>query len=276
MQFRLISTLAALMLALSATAQTSEREYILELTSPDKPVQLEVSVYFGEINIVGFDGKQVEVSVRKTERENPDDNRRKAKADAHTPSRSVAGLTPVAISSSVVAIEEHNNHVEVSAEYSNEYVAVDIRVPRNSSVESQLRSGGSLKVSGINGSLELESWKSPIEALDVSGPIVAETHSEDIVVRFSSLDQANPTSLASHSGNIDISLSQNIKAQVVVQSFRGQLYSGVKAPFTRTDRVEKTEEQEIIIGGHMSAAVNGGGQQISLNTYSGDIYVRQH
>lgn len=276
MQFRLISTLAALMLALSATAQTSEREYILELTSPDKPVQLEVSVYFGEINIVGFDGKQVEVSVRKTERENPDDNRRKAKADAHTPSRSVAGLTPVAISSSVVAIEEHNNHVEVSAEYSNEYVAVDIRVPRNSSVESQLRSGGSLKVSGINGSLELESWKSPIEALDVSGPIVAETHSEDIVVRFSSLDQGNPTSLASHSGNIDISLSQNIKAQVVVQSFRGQLYSGVKAPFTRTDRVEKTEEQEIIIGGHMSAAVNGGGQQISLNTYSGDIYVRQH
>ncbi|NQZ09868.1 MAG: hypothetical protein HRT35_22175, partial [Algicola sp.] len=69
-----------------------------------------------------------------------------------------------------------------------------------------------------------------------------------------------------------------VKAKIAVQTYKGEIYSGIEQAFTANEEVKhqrKRNGQEITIGGLMSAKVNGGGQTLTINTYKGNIYVRQ-
>ena len=64
---------------------------------------------------------------------------------------------------------------------------------------------------------------------------------------------------------------------IEVKNYEGEIYSGIAANFESVDKVEKDSErghQQIIIGGTMQANFNGGKQKLLLNTYRGDVFVR--
>ena len=273
--------------ALATTANA--KDYSLPLTNPSEPAEINVQVMNGFIEVMGYDGKTVEItanpSTKAVRRESKtfEDQVEAAvdsaiNGDEPKNKRSMKGLKKVSKFSGQIEIVESNNKVEISANHSRQSVDFVIKVPFNSSLKLELIRGKGIKVNDVRGALELSSHQGPISVMGAVGPIVAESMREDIEVTFKDLDQSTPSSLTSHRGSIDITLSDKVKAKIKVQTHRGEVYSGLDNEFEVDNKVEARQSggrRHVTMGGLLAADVNGGGQSLSLITYRGDIYVRE-
>jgi len=282
MKNTLLSTLPLTLVAMLASniqvANAADKSYNLPLSKPGEPVSIEVEVYRGSITLVGYKGDTIEITAKTSTFTGKDKDLKKVKAKINNSPRSSKGLKSVKSPSMRLEIEERNNEVEISSEVSNQHVDLVIKVPQRSSVDIELYKGGDINIDGVNGALELEAYEGMIIAKNISGPIVAETARTDIVVNFSAFDKTSPSSLTSHMGNVDITLAKNVAANVNVQTYRGEVFSGLDKDFVVIDEIKKSKngkKQEIVLGGVMQAKVNGGGQALSLTSYSGNLYVRK-
>ncbi len=280
---KLTSVLAVLLLpALMQNAYALERIYSLPLSNPEQPASLSAEIHTGAIWIEGYDGTEVKVTA-KVEEFNDADHHKPHRQNGNyqrvnkSKPRSSEGLKSVKNNMLQLSIEEEDNEIDISSEYSTQKVVLRIQVPKNTSLDIELYQGGDIEINNIAGAIEVSAFKGSIIANGVSGPMVAETHSTDIVVAFDKLAQENPTSLTTHSGNIDISVGKETAAKINVQNYKGEILSGLATEFVTTEdatRENKGGKQKIVIGGMMSASINGGGQDITLATYSGNVYVR--
>lgn len=274
---------ATLIVPLMLFSQTTlGKEYQLTLSKPDEPVNLKVEVFYGSIDVQGYDGEEILVVVNTpTDRPKESDIKERRQHDRQqkkNPPRSLEGLRKINTNALQVSIRESNNSINIESEHSDKYVEIIVQVPKRASVSAEVYRGGELKISNVSGALELETWRAGIIATSVTGPIVAETYNSDIVVTFSSFSEQNPSSIASHSGNIDVTLSNDSKTKIKVQNYKGQIYSGLDVEFVAEDQVKRNADrsgQEIVIGSMLAATVNGGQQTLTLVSYSGDFYLRQ-
>ena len=138
------------------------------------------------------------------------------------------------------------------------------------SFEQESWHGGSdIVVKGINGEVNIIMKNSDIELEDVGGPIVASTVSGDVSVIFSTLNQAKPTSLATTSGDIDVTLPADSKVNFKLSVVSGEIYTDLDLKFA--------EKEGLKSWGGMNAnpTFNGGGVEVSLRAVSGDIFLRK-
>ncbi len=282
---KLSTTLSLVLVAMLAGSfqivNAAEKNYSLALSRPGEPVSIEIEVYRGSVTLVGYKGDTIEINAKTSVFSGNDKDLKKVKApknNNNNPARSNKGLKSIKSQSMRLEIEEDNNDVEISSEFSNQHVDLVIKVPQRSSIEVELHKGGDINIDGISGSLELEAYGGMIEAKNISGPIVAETGRTDIVVSFSNFDKTSPSSLTSHMGNVDITLAKKVAANVNVQTYQGEIFSGLDKDFVVIDEIKKNKKgkkQKIVLGGIMQAKVNGGGQALSLTSYSGNLYIRK-
>ena len=264
-------------------ANAAEKNFSLPLSKPGEPVSIELEVYRGSITLVGYKGDTIEISATTSVYAGKDKDLKKVKAkiNPNTSKRSTEGLKSVKSQSMRLEIEERNNKVEISSEVSNQHVDLVIKVPQRSSIEVELYKGGDINIDGIKGGLELEAYEGMIIAKNISGPIVAETARTDIVVSFTDFAKTSPSSLTSHMGNVDITLAKKVAVNVNVQTYQGEIFSGLDKDFVVIDQIKKNkkgkkaQKQKIVLGGIMQAKVNGGGQALSLTSYSGNLYIRK-
>jgi hypothetical protein len=274
-------TIIAMLAGSFQFANAAEKNYSLALSKPGEPVSIEIEVYRGSVTLVGYKGDTIEINAKTSVFSGKDDDLKKVKSPINSTNdqaRSNKGLKSVKSQSMRLEIEEDNNDVEISSEFSNQHVDLVIKVPQRSLIEVELHKGGDINIDGISGSLELEAYGGMIEAKNISGPIVAETGRTDIVVNFSDFDKSSPSSLTSHMGNVDITLAKKVAANVNVQTYQGEIFSGLDKDFVVIDEIKKNKKgkkQKIVLGGIMQAKVNGGGQALSLTSYSGNLYVRK-
>jgi len=280
------SILAAVLFLLPATlsfTSAAEQNYSLPLSKPGEATSLIAEVHTGTVSVSGYDGETIEITARvkdvdpedmeKVKRSKPP---RQAGPEKKAPS--TEGLKAVKSRMMKLEIEEEDNEVYITSQYSTQHVVLDIKVPRRADLGIEVYKGGNISISNISGSIEASAYQGGITANKVSGPIVAETYNTDIVVNFDSFNKENPTSLTSHKGNIDITLNKQVAAKVNVQSYQGEIYSGLDSEFVAIENVERSNEngkQSIEIASVMSTKVNGGGQDITLTTYSGNVYIRK-
>ncbi len=261
-------------------ASAAEKSYSLPLSNPGEPVSIEIEVYRGSVTLIGYKGDTIEISAKTSAFSDKDKGLKKVKdtINKNTSVRSTKGLKSVKSQSMRLEIEEKNNDVEISSEALNQHLDLIIKIPQRSSVEVDLHKGGDINIDGINGALELEAYGGMIIAKNISGPIVAETARTDIVVSFSDFTKTSPSSLTSHMGNVDITLAKNIAANVNIQTYKGEVFSGLDKDFVVIDEIKKSkngQKQKVVLGGIMQAQVNGGGQALSLISYSGNLYIRK-
>jgi hypothetical protein len=273
-------TLVAMLIGSMQVVNAAEKSYSLALSKPGEPVSIDIEVYRGSITLIGYKGDTIEISAKTSTFSGKDKDLKKVKAkiNPNTSSRSTVGLKSVKSPSMRLEIEEKNNEVEISSEVSNQHVDLVIKVPQRSSIEIDLYKGGDINIDGISGGLELEAYQGMIIAKNISGPIVAETARTDIVVSFADFAKASPSSLTSHLGNIDITLAKKVAANVNVQTYQGEVFSGIDKDFVVIDQIKKNKKgkkQKVMLGGIMQAKVNGGGQALSLISYSGNLYIRK-
>lgn len=169
-----------------------------------------------------------------------------------------------------LSVTQQNNTVRI-VRASRKDTNYTIQVPRSTAVQYNQTGweGGDLLVRDITGSLEVNMKTGDMKLTNVAGPVVANTVSGDIQVRFGPM-RPGPSAISAVSGDVDVSMPANTKATLRLRSISGEVYTDFDM------NVAKGQDDLHHIGGQVvDGSINGGGNTVSLKSVSGDIFVRK-
>lgn len=203
----------------------------------------------------------------------------KAKREARE--KKIAGMKLLSGSSSGLEIEEDGNVVQISTQSWKAATDLVIQVPVTTSLEVRSTMDGAVIVEGVSGEIDINNINGPVTLKNVSGNTLVHTVNGDIEVVLARVAADKPLSFSTMNGDIDVTLPADVKANLKMKSEQGEIYSDFDINMTRqtakSEAAEKTEQGKfrITFDKSLYGIVNGGGQEIGFNTFSGDIYIRK-
>jgi DUF4097 and DUF4098 domain-containing protein YvlB len=195
--------------------------------------------------------------------------------------KKISGMKQLSGSTSGLEVEEENNVVQINTQSWKAATDLTIQVPRTTSLEVRSTMDGAVVVEGVNGEIDINNINGPVTLRNVSGNTLVHTVNGDIDVVLARVAADKPLSFSTMNGDIDVTLPADVKANLKMKSEQGEIYSDFDINMTRqpakSEASEKTEQGKYRISFDKSlyGMVNGGGQEMSFNTFSGDIYIRK-
>jgi len=282
------ATLIALGCLAAWSARAQER-IALPLSDAARPAVLEVDSFGTAINVSAYDGKEVVIVAREAtakEAERDDDRRgpgprparARGKADDDEEA-STAGLHRIPNTSIGLTATEENNLVTVKTDFTRQSLALDISVPRNTSVRLKTVNGGDMTVTGVRGEHELSNVNGRIFANDIAGSLVASSTNGTIRASFTEVTAAKPMSFNTFNGDVDVTFPAKLAATLRVTSGHGEFYTDfdvsaqpqppVVTQGSPNGRYEVRLERETVV------VVGKGGPDIRFKTFNGNVMVRK-
>jgi len=246
-------------------AQTGN-EFTVPLSDPAKPGKLKAKINYGSITVKGTARK--DILVKYTASDGKSNN--KTTKD---------GLRRIGGGGIDLKVVENDNTVIVSSDSWSTKLNLEIEVPANMDMEVKTYNNGDLMIANIQGELELTNYNGEITALNISGSVVASTYNGKILVGFDKVTPDTPMSYSTYNGNIDVTFPATLKATLKMKTDRGEIYSGFDVDFKSSGPIEKKDIKsgvyKVTIDEWKRGEINGGGSEITMKNYNGDIYVRR-
>jgi len=195
--------------------------------------------------------------------------------------KKIAGMKRLSGSSSGLEVEEEDNVVTINTQSWKAATDLDIQVPAASSLEIRSSMDGAVVIEGVSGEIDVNNIAGPVTLTNVSGNTLVHTVGGDVTVVMSRVASGKPMSFSTMNGDIDVTLPADVKADLKMKTDQGEIYTDfditVSRKATRSEESEKTEagKYRITFDKSLVGLVNGGGPEISFNTFSGDIYIRK-
>jgi hypothetical protein len=194
--------------------------------------------------------------------------------------KKTAGMKQLTGSSSGLEIEEEANVVQIRTESWKAATDLTIQVPVLTSLEIRSSMDGAVVVEGVSGEIDINNINGPVSLRNVSGNTLVHTVNGGIEAVLARVAADKPLSFSTMNGDIDVTLPADVKASVKMKTDQGEIYTDFDIDLSRQPtRTEagKTEEgrYRITFDKSLVGLVNGGGREISFNTFSGDIYIRK-
>jgi len=251
--------LLALALALPATLRA--QEFKMKFNSPtNRKVVLNMRGSY--VTVEGYDGDEVQIRGTGHFEAPP------ALANGLRPMYSGGAADNTRLGLAVTASDDNTIRIAKTGHSDGHYT---VRLPRQTDVSfAQGGWGGSddLTMRDLAGRIEISLQSGDLRLLNVSGPIVANTISGDIQVRFSATP-SQPSAISSVSGDVDVSLPASAKLSLSMRSISGEIYTDFDLNLGGGNGLQHVGGQTI------EGRTNGGGSSFSLKTISGDIFVRK-
>lgn len=272
--------IVVLLLVSAALNAQDSGEFTVPFSNPSGAMKLSVDIKTGTVKIKGTARKDVYVkySSPKEESGEREEPKERDEDDKHSHS-SREGLKKIGGSAMNIEASEYQNTVKVNSDNWSERIEMIVEVPSTINLKIKTYNDGDLEVNNITGIVELINYNGAITATGISGTVVAETYNGDIKIAYDKLTPDTPLSYANYNGDIDITLPAGLKASFKMKTKQGEIYSGFDAQVHKASPVTKTESKtgiyKVTIDDWVKAEVNGGGPEISIQTYNGDIYLRK-
>ena len=263
--------LAAWCLALgsitAALAQADDNKITVDLSQPNKPGLLKVSLLNGSIKVAGYGGKDVVISY------NGRENRKLAKPEES------GGLRRLSGNNIGLEIEEEGNTVTVKATSIFKTVDLDIKVPHEFSVKLNNLTDGEVVVEDINGEIDIDNLNGSIALKQVSGSASASTLNGDIVASFRKLTPNKPMAFSNLNGTIDLTLPASAKFNAKFKSDNGDVFTDFDMTTERDSKSAAKDEDKkgrmIYVDKWLQGKINGGGPELLMKNFNGNIYIRK-
>jgi hypothetical protein len=268
-----IAALAALMATVgSAVALGQERTaaptplgqpetITVPLSRPGEPISLRIDILSARIEVIGEERKDVALAVT------INGGRRKI----ITPS----GPKTLTGGGGGLEINERDNRISIESDGPPNPITIVARVPRRAKLDVSTVNEGEIIVRDIVGDLQLENVNGPITATNINGSVIAESVNAPIIVGLAAVASGSATSVSSLNGDITVTLPTNVKAELHLDSGRGEIVSDfeldVKPSKPLIERNERRGGVSVRMENVIVATVNGGGPVIRVKTFSGDI-----
>lgn len=226
----------------------------------NKDGKLILDDFNGELPIEGYSGNEIVVSAASGRFEAPEQAK---------------GLKPVYASGTDntgvgVYMEKNGNRITLRCLLPfTKRGSYRIRVPENLALEIERDCAGSglTSISNIKNEIDFKGCHS-IELKNVPGPLVISTISGSVNVAFSELSKDKSISIATVSGELDVTLPAKAAFNLEMGTISGNMYSDFELQNTNDD-------MRRVGGGSLRSHLNGGGVDVKLTTVSGNIYLRK-
>jgi hypothetical protein len=258
-------TIGLLLILTSAYGQTSN-EFTVPLTDPAKRGKLKAVINSGSITVKGTARKDVLV---KYSTHDGEEERNQTKN----------GLRRIGGGGMDLEVTENGNTVTVhSGSWSNK-LDLEIEIPTGMDVDMKTHNDGDLMVANLNGEATLTNHNGEITALNMSGSVIATTYNGEIKVSLDNVKEGAPMSFTTYNGDVDITFPAAMKATLKMKTEHGDIYSDFDVSFKNSGPVQKTDKQagvyKVVIDEWKRGDINGGGPEVTLRNYNGDIFVRK-
>ena len=269
-------TIGLILISTSSGSAQGSNEFTIPLTDPAKRGKLKAHLNYGSITVKGTGRKDVLVKYKSEESEDDDDR----EDDNERKEKSKDGLKRVSGGGMDLEASESNNHVRVQSDSWNNKMNLEIEVPAGFDLEVHTYNDGDLMITNIQGELELTNYNGEITALNISGSVVATTYNGEIKVTFDKVTDGSPMSYSTYNGDIDVTFPAALKASFKMKTEQGEIYTGYEMNIVSSGPVQKKDTKSgtyrVVIDDWKKGDVNGGGPEITMKNYNGDIYIRKN
>jgi DUF4097 and DUF4098 domain-containing protein YvlB len=273
--------LASAACALWGQDASSDR-VVVPFSDPGKPGLVKASLINGGILVKGYEGKEVIIEAKpRGHVVGEDEGESDSEGEDEKPDKH-AGMMRLKAGGGGLDVEESKNVMEISVPAWKADIDLVIQVPINTALELHTVNNGGIKVENVNGDMEVAHVNGSITLSRIGGAAVAQTVNGDVTATFSRLDGKTPLSLITLNGDVDVTLPAAAKVDFKLKiDNQGEVYSDFELALQ--NKSEKTVEDKRSRGGRYQVkidktvfgSINGGGQEITLKTFNGDILLRK-
>ena len=241
----------------------------VHLSDPTRSGVVKVSLLNGSIAVKTYDGKDINIEARP--REEPAGRIEEARPGVHRFSVGTTGLTA----------DEENNEVHVSTDSLFRFVDLTLTVPVHTSLWLRSVNAGSISVTGGDGDRDISVVNGAVTLTDISGSTVAHTINGPLSATFARLNPAKPVAFSSINGQLDVTFPPDVKANLNLHAARGGVFSDFDLQLQNSlgqsiqEGSETGAKYHIRFGGGVHATINGGGADIQLSNFNGNIYIHK-
>lgn len=226
--------------------------------------QVKILLNRSDMKIEGYNGNEVKITA----------------LDYEQPPERAKGLRPLYNSaqdntSIGLQVTEEGDALTIQ-EASNQEGEYVIRIPQNARLSIlQLNwNGQDIDVKDMKSEIEIQAKNADIRLLNVQGPVIANSTSGEIAIVYSALSQQAPSMISAVSSEIDITLPATSKANLVLKSMTGEIYTDMDLKLKQKN--VKGSDMQLVGGGQtIEGSTNGGGAELGIKTISSNIYIRK-
>ena len=259
-------------------AQDGNEKATVPLRDPSRPARIEARLMSGGITVRGADVKEVLVEARsRGERGERERDRRSDRADRSDGMKRLdlpgnAGLD----------VTEEDNVVTIKTSSMNRPADLVITVPRRSSLRLKCMNDGDIQVEHVDGEIDANNLNGRITLKNVSGSVVAHSLNGAVFATIGRIDSGKPMSFSTLNGDIDVTLPDNLKANVRMKTDNGEIYSDFEVKLIAGASVEGNNSGRQPDGSYhlrfdhaLRGTINGGGPEFQFTSFNGQIYIRR-
>jgi len=263
-------TLALVLISSSFSSAQNSNEFTVPLSDPAKRGKLKAHLNSGSINVKGTARKDVLVKYTSNEEKKED-------ADQ---SHDRAGMRRIGGGGLDLEVTETDNIVKIESKSWHHGVDLEIEVPSGFDLDISTYNDGDLLVTGIQGEMELNNYNGEITALNISGSAVATTFNGGIKITFDKVSENKPMSFTTFNGDVDLTFPSTIKASFKMKTEQGDIFTDFDMAVKSSGPVQKKDNKaggvyRVTIDEWKRGDVNGGGPEISMKNYNGNLKVRK-
>jgi len=157
--------------------------------------------------------------------------------------------------------------LEFNAQVIEASLDLEIFVPMDISISVLKSESGKVEIQNINGLVEVENPYGDIHLRHISGAGVVSSTDGNLWIQFSGVEPNTPMSFATFEGNIELSLPESSKNTLNIKTEQGTIDNQLQDKNSGIFLISRSTENRF--------SLNGGGAEIYLQSYSGNITVKK-
>jgi DUF4097 and DUF4098 domain-containing protein YvlB len=252
--------------SLGATGAGAAEQIAIPVADPNRPVTLKATLLQGSIEVEAYEGKDVLLDWVDEDGE-----------ESNGEPKRVDGMYRIPNRSGGISAEAVGNEVTISSGWSAGEILVKVRVPMRTSVRAASTNGELISIRGVNGDHELSNVNGEIRAVDIGGTLVAQSTNGDIEVVFREATPEKTMSFITFNGDVDVTFPASFKGDLKMSSMQGEILSDFQLELMPSHpKVDRGDNRfSFKVEREVHARVGGGGPEIRLKTFNGDIRIRR-
>lgn len=225
-----------------------------------KDGRLNLDEFIGDLTVEGYSGNEILITGTSEHFETPE--RAKGLKPVYAEGTDNTGLA--------LSMEKDGNKVTLrcllSMVQSGTY---KIKVPDNLALKISRNCSrwGGTTIANMKNEIEFNGCHE-ITLKSVTGPLVISTIDGNVDVVFSEISKDKPISLASVSGEVDVTIPAKAAVNLEMSNVSGNMYTDFDFPAS-------SKEMRRVGGNNIRNELNGGGTELKIHNVSGNIYLRK-
>jgi hypothetical protein len=139
---------------------------------------------------------------------------------------------------------------------------------------------GDISVEAVDGVIEVKTVNGDVSLTNIAGAVVANSVAGAVSAVMTRISADAPMAFTSLNGEIDVTLPAAVRANVKLRTLNGDMFTDFDIPPTPPGQPAAGTRQpdgrfRFEVERTASGALNGGGPDIELRSFAGDIYLRR-